>query len=69
MTEQATEPTVLKVGHFTITEKPGGRVDVECGICKNGLETGPSFGPIPGEVLVVEFAKQHAHAPRKARKK
>lgn len=41
--------------------------DAECSICRIGVKCGPKFGPIPGEILIEEFVKQHAHKPKPER--
>lgn len=58
MSESPSEKTV---GHFTVKEKPGNRVEITCNKCHIGMETGPKFGSIPGDELVKAFATQHAH--------
>lgn len=65
----APEPEVQTVGHFTVTESKKGpdRVWVECGKCGIAMEVGESFGPIPGDVMIETFVKQHAHAGVKRR--
>lgn len=69
----STQPTpdpetgAITVGHITVTPKPHGHLDAECGKCGIGMTTGPRFGPFTGEDMVVAFAKTHQHKP-KARK-
>ena len=51
------------VGPITVTEKPGGRIDAAC-VCGMGMDVPPTFGGIPQQVLLSEWAKQHAgHKP------
>lgn len=59
---------VLTVGHITLTRKPGDRMDGECSICQTGINVGPSFGPIPGDVLLAEWIKQHTHTKKGAKR-
>jgi len=49
------------VGHITMTGKPGGRVDAECGVCGQGIDVPPTFGPIPQDIMLAEWVKQHLH--------
>lgn len=58
---------VLRVGHITITKKRD-RMDGACSICNTGIGVGASFGPIPGDVLLAEWIKQHTHQPKGARR-
>ena len=60
-------PEEITIGHVTIKELPNIRINVSCSICDQGIDIGPSFGGIPGDVLMAEWIKQHAHRP-KARK-
>jgi hypothetical protein len=61
----AEAPTPKKVGHFTVSEK-GPRTWIDCEKCGIGMEA-KGFGPIPRDVMIDTFVKQHAHAPKKAR--
>ena len=65
MSEHVADPPTdaVTVGHITVTAK-GDRLDASCGFCHTGMEVGASFGPIPGETLILEFAKQHTHTPK-----
>ena len=58
----------VTIGHITVTPK-GERLDASCAKCGQGMETGAMFGPIPGEVMVIEWAKQHTHTGRAGKAK
>lgn len=53
----------ITFGHITITPK-GDRLDAFCAKCQTGIEVGPTFGPVPGEVLLAEWVKQHKHTSK-----
>jgi hypothetical protein len=62
------EPGPVTVGHITLTPKPGGRLEVECGICKEAMTAPQSFGGIPQDVLVKSYVEtSHLHKPKAAR--
>ena len=66
LTSPETAPA-LTVAHITIAVK-GDRIDAECAKCGQGIDVGAHFGPIPGDVLVAEWIKQHAHKPKKGKR-
>lgn len=57
----------LAPAHITVAVTAD-HYDAECSICHMGMKCGPQFGPIPGDILVAEWVKQHAHKA-KARKR
>ena len=64
----AAEPTTATVGHFTLTDKPAGRLDVLCTVCNIATDIPPTFGGIPQKVMAEEFVKLHLHKDRKAKR-
>lgn len=56
----------LTIKHITITVK-GDRIDCDCSICGLGMDVGATFGPIPGDILIAEWVKQHTHKPKAKR--
>ena len=61
----ADAPAPQVVGHFTVSEK-GARTWIDCTKCGIGMEA-KGFGPIPRDVMIETFVKQHAHAGVKRR--
>lgn len=61
-------PTEVTIGHITVKEKPGDRIDASCSKCGQGIDIGARFGIIPGDVLLAQWIKQHAHKPKAAKR-
>ena len=55
-------------GHVTV-KITRDHYDAKCSICHMGMTCGPTFGPIPGDVMVAEWVKQHAHKAKPKRGK
>jgi hypothetical protein len=60
------EPHPAAVEHISVTTNHG-RTQGDCSICGMGIDVPPTFGFIPGETLLFEWAKQHAHEPKAAK--
>lgn len=58
----------VTIGHITITPKDTVRILAECSKCGMGVDIGEKFGFIPGEVMLAEWIKLHAHRPKAKRK-
>lgn len=64
---QGNEAVSGPVKHITILPKGDGRLEGSCSICGMSVEVPPHMGPIPGDALVAEWAKQHLHKPKTRR--
>lgn len=62
-------PTTPLPEHVTVKDLGGGRTEVACTKCQISMDVPPKFGHIPGAVLVDQAVKDHAHAPRKGRRR
>ena len=57
----------VSIGHLTIKPVAGNKIESDCSICHLGITIPERFGPIPGDVMLAEWIKQHAHTPKKAK--